>query len=360
MTLRHGPLQRSMIPATGVFMALGAVGAAFAFTEGEDVTEAPAQTATLGYKSLKRWDIVVPNELWSPVEKSIPIPHAGGSGFLVEQTGQMKLRVDANGDGRLDTDVRGSSGFLNLRAKDEDGTGFTYAVRFVMEGGKYRFAPSGAMFGKVGGSTIKVIDRNGNGRYDDYGQDAIVVGGTSGASLLSRVINADGELYTFDISPDGTKVEYRPYTGPTATVDMTSKHGCSGDLVSAVIGDRKDDHYFNAARGKGAMKVPAGDYELVYGFAARGQETVQIRGGKMLAVKLNQGDSRVVEWGGPIVAEFDHVVSGETITVRPNVAFYGQLGEEYHTFKPDAKSPKIIVADKNSKEVYDQGFFGGC
>lgn len=110
----------------------------------------------------------------------------------------------------------------------------------------------------------------------------------------------------------------------------------------------------------GGIKLPAGTYAFVYGFVTKGDETVNMRTGKMRGIELKAGEKRVLEWGGPLVAEFDYSVDGDTITVHPNVAFYGTSGEEYYTFQPDAKSPKIIVADKQTKEVYTKGFFGGC
>lgn len=141
-------------------------------------------------------------------------------------------------------------------------------------------------------------------------------------------------------------------------LEVASKHETRGSLESAVFRNEEGDA-FNVARAGGA-KLPAGTYEFVYGFVSKGDETVNMRTGKMHAVELRPGEQRVLEWGGPLVAEFDYTVAGETITVHPNVAFYGTTGEEYYTFQPDAKSPKIIVADKETKKVYTEGRFGGC
>ena len=44
----------------------------------------------------------------------------------------------------------------------------------------------------------------------------------------------------------------------------------------------------------------------------------------------------------------------------PNVSFYGTAGEEYHSFWPEAKSPKIIVTDKKTRKELTSGRFGGC
>lgn len=361
MTARHGPIQRSRGPLLGLPLLLAAAGAALAFDGEAAVTdEASAQVASLSFKALKDWDIIVPNEVWTSITDSLPIPLAGIEGFAAEQVGPMKLRVDTNADGKVDKDIRGADGFVVLQAKDEAGNAQSYAVRFVNEGGKYKYSVSGVMSGKLNGTAIELVDRNGNGRYDDYGQDAIAVGNAKGASLLSRVVNADDELFQIEVAADGSQITYRPYTGPTAKVDVSSKHDCRGKLLSAVISSDDGEYHFNVAREKGSLIVPAGDYRFVYGYAAKGEETVQMRTGKMRTLELAADAQEVVEWGGPIVAEFDYQVSEETITVQPNVAFYGGAGEEYHTFKPDAKSPKILVADKNTKKIYLEGRFGGC
>lgn len=363
MTTRHGPLQHPLGPYLGLPLVLGVAGATFAFAGDESpaADDATHQVVALSFRALKNWDIIVPNEVWTSLVDTIAIPHAGGEGFAVEQIGPMKLRVDTDGDGVVDKDVRGADGFLELRSKDADGKPFAYAVRFVNDAaGKYKYAVGGVMEGKLNGTPIELIDRSGNGRYDDFGQDAIVVGNAAGASLLSRVINAGDSLFEIEVSSDGSQVSYRPYTGPSARVDMSSGHDCRGKLLSAVISSDDGDHHFNVASEAGSTLVPAGKYRFAYGFAAKGDETVQMRTGKMLPLQLAAGEQKVVEWGGPIVAEFDYEVADETITVQPNVAFYGGAGEEYHTFQPDAKSPKILVADKNTKKIYLEGRFGGC
>ena len=361
MTSRHGPLPRWTGPLLGLPLLIGAAGAAVAFEGDEGATdEASAQVASLSFKALKKWDIIVPNEVWTSITDSLPIPLAGGDGFVAEQVGPMKLKVDTNSDGKVDKDVRGADGFLVLSAEDEAGDTQKFAVRFVNQGGKYKYSVSGVMAGKLNSTAIELIDRNGNGRYDDYGQDAIVVGNAKGASLLSRVVSADDELFSIEVSEDGSQLTYSPYSGPTAKIDVSSKHDCRGKLLSAVISSDDGEYHFNVARDKGSMVVPAGDYRFVYGFAAKGAETVQMRTGKMRTLELDADEQEVVAWGGPIVAEFDYAVSDETITVQPKVAFYGGAGEEYHTFTPNAKSPKILVADKDTKKIYLEGRFGGC
>jgi hypothetical protein len=315
--------------------------------------------AKLSYTPLKNWKIVLPAERWTNAEEGINVPHFGVEGFKAEKVGQLKLGVDTNGDGSLDKDVKGSSGFLKLQNR-ESGETFQYAIRVRFEGDNFQYSTGCAMSGKVGGVLIKLIDQNHNGRYDDFGKDAMIVGSGKGASLLSRVVNLDGVLYGLSVTPDGRQVECTPYTGETGQLDVSSRFESNGKLIAAVFGKDTGDVYFNPARSKKPLLVPVGEYEFVAGYVAQGAETVKMRGGKMTPLSVKPGGTRTVEWGGPLVAEFDFRKEDEEVIVQPNVAFYGRMGEEYHTFTPNAKSPKIIVTDKRTRKEVASGRFGGC
>lgn len=326
----------------------------------EDAPEVAAVKTSFRYRPVEKWEIVLPEDNWKPIVDKILIPHQDGGGFDIEVIGEYAMMVDTNGDAKLDKKIKGQRSFVKLRGKNEQGEDFTYAVRIHKDGG-WKYQTSGVMTGKIEGTTVKVIDQNNNGRYDDYGKDAMIIGAGDAATLLSSVINVKNSLYNFEISEDGTEVTTSPYAGETATIDVTSKYQVRGKLIAAVLSNRSENHHFNAARSKKPMLVPAGDYKLSSGFASRSSESVRIRTGKMRPIALAAREEKVLEWGGPVVAEFDYAYKGETITVQPNVAFYGSVsGEEYHTFQPNAKSPKIVVVDKQTRKEVASGRFGGC
>jgi hypothetical protein len=270
----------------------------------------------------------------------------------------MALEIDTNGDGRVDDKIKGDSGYAKLRGKTENGERFSYAVRFKFDRG-YKWASSGAMVGKLKGFTFSVIDQNGNGTYDDYGVDAMVIGATDAASFLSKVVNLGGELYELEISEDGQDVQLSPFEGETGILNLASDYDSRGDLVAAVVKLGRDVS-FNLAGHKSGLRVPAGKYDFHSGFTRKGLETAQIARGKSRPMPVEAGKSFTLEWGGPVVAEFDYRVKDETITVKPNVQFYGAGGEEYVRFQPDAKSPKILVKDRTTGKLLDSGRFGGC
>jgi hypothetical protein len=338
----------------GSLLTVGLValsGAAFAGTEG-------AEEATLSYQAFQKWPFILPNETWRRADDYCGVSHAGDpEGFRAEQTGVMALEVDTNGDGKLDDRIKGAYGYTKLRGRDDDGERFTYAVRFKYEAG-YRWSSSCAMVGKLKGQTFKLIDQNNNGSFNDYGTDAMVIGATDAASYLSRVVNLDGELFGLEVSADGAKIGLTPYEGEIGTINLQTGFESRGKLTAAIVKD--GDLSFNLAGEPHGMKVPAGKYRLVSGFAERAGETVWIRGGKSRPMEVRAENSFDLEWGGPVVAEFTYNVRGDEINVPANVSFFGAAGEEYYQFKPNAKSPKILVKDANTGKLLESGRFGGC
>jgi hypothetical protein len=329
-------------------------------TQGVSNAAPTALEATLTYKALKKWQIILPEEQWTPVDFRVDVPIGDTDGFLAEKSGVLALEVDTNSDGKLDAKVKGSSGYLQLKSKDDAGETHNYAIRMKSDRGKWTFSTSCIMLGKVNGTVVKLIDQNHNGRYNDYGEDAMIVGNGDGAGLLSRVVSLDDELFTFSVSADGKKVTYAPYQGESGHIDVSSEYTIRGKLIAAVIAHDDEDFYFNPARSRKALRVPTGDYRLYSGYAAKGGETVQVKGGKMGQIPVLANQTNTLEWGGPIHAEFEFTKAGEIVTVQPNLKFYGALGEEYHNFQPNAKSPKIIVMDKRTRKEVASGRFGGC
>ncbi|MCZ6598421.1 MAG: hypothetical protein O7B99_12335 [Planctomycetota bacterium] len=318
------------------------------------------ESAVAGYKTYKKWEIILPGEQWATIQDVIPIAHAEGEGFAVEITGPLALAVDTNADGKTDKKVKGVGGFLKLRGKDEHGGTINYAVRIRSTVGGWQYAASGAMQTKLAGQMVRVIDQNNNGIYDEYGVDAMIVGSGDDASYLSKVVNIAGDLYDFEVSSDGREMSIEPFSSEVGTVALASSFKSNGKLKSAVILDRSRDYSFNVAGHRSGLRVPAGTYEFASGFAKRGGESCWIKTGKMRPLEVKPDEKTSVTWGAPVVADFSWTVAAGTVTVNPDVIFYGQAGEVYHSFKPDAKSPKLIFRDKKRNKIVLEARFPGC
>ncbi len=345
-------MRKTELALLGATCVVGGLAAA----AGDGAPAISSETAQLKYRQDKDWEIVLPNETWTPVGSSIAFEGQDVE-FVARRAGELKLEIDTNGDGAVDADVRGLRGVVDLRGKLANGERYVWSFRMRSVEGSWSFAPSGSMVGKLHGVPIEIIDQNNNGVWNELGVDAMTVAASKGASFLSRIVNLDGDLFEIEVAADGSEVTATPWSGASGVLDLRSEFESRGDLLSAVV--TLGDTSFNVANRNG-LRVPVGQYEFAYGFLAKGLETAEMAGGRMVPLIVRENETHVVEWGGPLVAEFDYSLNGETVTVASDLQFFGSAGEEYTRFQPDAKSPKILVLDKESGELLDSGRFAGC
>ncbi|MDP6928507.1 MAG: hypothetical protein QF412_02275 [Planctomycetota bacterium] len=314
-------------------------------------------SAELRQASYKTWNIILPAEKWLPVD-GIKLPHAGGEGFRAVQD-QMSLEIDTNADGKLDQKVKGTTGYAVFRGKYQDGSKLAYAVRFFLNGAVYSYAMSGAMVGSIDGVSIKLIDQNANGRYDEFGKDAMIVGSGNAASFLSRLVNLKGKIHELTVSPDGRKIEAKPYQGETGSLSVRKGFKSNGKLLSAVVSNEAGDVSFNLA-GQKAVTVPVGNYRFSAGLAKKGGEEAELRPGDMKPLAVTADNAISVKFGAPLKADFHYTRDGTKIDVQPNVRFLGSAGEEWLNFRPDAKSPKLTFHDAETGKLLTSKRFDGC
>lgn len=312
-----------------------------------------SKTTKLKYKSISKWNIELPVETFTPVAGTIAV----GDGFVTEADG-MALAVDTNGDGKVDDKAKGTGGMIKLKG----GTGglpHDYNIRLVNEGG-WRWASSGMLVGKLGGKKISIIDQNNNGRFTDFGEDALVVGKSKSASFLSKVVNTGKDLYEIEISDDGSELTYRPYTGAVGEINLLKEFKAKGKLTAAVIRNENGSHSFEVSKAKRGMMVPEGLYTIVSGKIETGKEYALIRTGESKPIRVSADEPSIFEWGGPIRATFDYQRDGEEVTFSPqSLWFYGKAGEEYHSWFPDGQPPNFIIKDEKGREI-TSAKFGGC
>jgi hypothetical protein len=318
-----------------------------------------AQKATLSYKAFQKWSFITPDQAWTAVTTDgLAIKHPNGDFFAAERDG-LKLSMDTTGNGRLNKDVKGAHGYAILRSK-ADGKTFRYAVRFIGSASGYKYASSGAMCGTVSGVPVKLIDLNNNGIYNEYGKDALIVGKGKSASFLSKVISYGGKLYDFEVSEDGSEVSATPFDGDSGTLNGLSGYKAKAKLTSAVVSDSTGTISFNLVDAKN-MLVPVGDYTITSGRVVKGNNSAQIRQGKMTPLTVEADKVTKLKWGAKVIAEFTHTVEGRDVKIEPaNVHYFGVAGEEYFGFLPGAKSPKFLVYDKDSRKNLGKGIFGMC
>jgi hypothetical protein len=324
--------------------------------------ELSAVSADLSFKPYKDWEILLPAEQFVGVAEGIRLPHAGGDSLAVRLEGTV-LYVDRDGDGECEAKIepleRGKTALMVLRVADGDGADKSYAVRLSSDG-KWSYSASGAMVGEIGGTRVQLIDQNNNGRYDDFGADAMIVGRGKSASFLSKVVNVDGELFTLAVEPDGSRIDCTPYDGPIGTLDLGSEHTSKARMRSVVVTSTEGTHSFEVSRSKGGLKVPAGEYSVHSGRVVLGKSRARLRTGRARSFKVEAGESTTLPWGGPVKAEFDYHRSGDAITIGPlDIWYYGRAGEEYSNFMPLGSSPNFAIKDKKTGEVLVNAKFPG-
>jgi hypothetical protein len=336
---------------------LGLVASASAMTSEQMSSE-------LRHRAPRQWTIELPDESWFAVSGSIAIPHAGGEGFAAVLEG-TELRLDTDGDGELDRSIRATADDYGVRrarvvlhGQRADGGEFAYGVRLRDEGAGWRWAPGGIMVGTVetdaGSTLITIIDRNGNGRWNDVGEDAMVIGRGNAACYLSRSVFIAGELWALEVDADGAEIRLASYDGPTARLDMTTGFSSSARLVSAIVMSIDGSHSFDLAPFDAPIDVPAGSYEIVAGRIGLGQQSVKVGAGRAEPITLAAGAERTFDWGGPVAAEFDYRRQGDEVVFHPDaIWYYGAAGEQYAHWSPIGKSPQFTVRDRHSGSVLE-------
>lgn len=301
------------------------------------------------------FEYVLGQERWHKVGSELSI---FGVDFAVEFVQDGKFEIDTNGDGNLNDDVQGASGLVDLKGKDEDGNVFHYGVRFKKDGArKYSWASSGAMVGKVEGSSLFLIDANANGSYGDFGIDAVVIGNGRNAGYLSKVINIGGKLFDVDVSNDGTSFKTKRYVGETGMLKLGKLKGVHAKPVAAILKMNASISFEFAGASKGLL-VPTGGYTLASAFLERGPETARVRGRNMRPVIVEDGGEAQLTWGGPLEGTMAMpTVADTTATIRPTIQITGTAGEEYYDFLPKGKAPTYELFDAETEKRLAKGTF---
>ncbi len=321
------------------------------------------ESVDLRYRSYRTWSLQLPSETWFPLQDGIRIPHAGGDTFAFEYEG-TSLKVDTDGDGELDRTIKAlvdpktmvSSTRVILNGTDKSGQPFRYAARLRNDADGWEWAPGGAMVGTVnsqaGPIPVRIIDQNGNGKFNDVGSDAMIVGNTDHAMMLSATIYVDDKLQNIAIAPDGKSFQLSAYDGPTSEIDMSTSFNSKAVLLSSVIISADRKHSFDIAAIEGPVRVPAGTYTVVAGVVGLGQHRVTISAGRMKPLKLAADRSKKFDWGGPVASEFQFARVGNEVQFSPSsIWYYGKAGEQYSGWHPIGKSPEFKVLDAETQVV---------
>lgn len=317
--------------------------------------------AAFEHRTYRKWSFDLPAATSAPVGQGIPIPHKNGENFAVEAKGTA-VAVDIDGDQKTDVTVDADGGVVVLEGTAQSGRPFRYSARMNAGMKGWSFTTAGAQVGTINGQKVQLIDQNLNGRYDDYGVDAMVVGRTSVASFLSKVINVDGDLFEIDVAADGNSVSYAPYTGVRGTLDIHGACETKSKMVAAVVRSTDGRYSFELAKAIEGLKVPAGDYVLHSGAFGLGEGRVNFTQGRSRPMTVAAGEVSKPRWGGRLSGEFNYARQGGEVSFHPDhVWYFGTAGEQYVNFTPLGKSPIFAITDtRDQRELIRAQFPGSC
>lgn len=322
----------------------------------QEPTPAEPVTVALEHRALRTWQIQLPEERWQSVGTAFALKQTHGFDFKTKLEG-TRLLVDTDGDGVTDVTADGKTAFLTLRGKTRDGKPSSYSVRLANDKG-WKFAPGGYLQTTLHGTQIRLIDQDDNGRFDDVGKDAMIVGSGDVATYYSEVVAVGNRLYSLRLDP--TTLTATPFDGPTGKLHLTCT--TKGKVLAAVVRSADLRYSFDMAKAADGMPVPVGAYTLVTGKLGLGESRVAMQTGKSKPILVPKDETRQVCWGGPIRAEFEYQRLGDKVHLAPDkVWLYGAAGELYTGWVPLGASPKFTILDDTThKEVAQAHFPGSC
>lgn len=310
-------------------------------------------TTELCAKIQRRAQWILPAEEPTVIGTSLAFRDGLGAEFRAGLDGES-LRLDTDGDGELETRIDGEDGFVVLQHGDR-----RYGLRLSAKP-QWCFTAGSAMTGKIGDTKIRIIDQNHNGRFDDFGGDAMIVGDGRAASYLSDVIEIDGRLLAIAVSPDGAELSWQPFAGPSGTLALSAMTG--GKVLAAVLRSTDGRRSVHLSRADAEVRLPAGDYRLDSGTLALAGSRVQMRTGRSGTITVTADARTELAWGGPARAEFSFMDHGAQLLFDPSqIWYFGAQGEEYYGWNPVGKSPRIAITDDaTGKQVAEAWFPGSC
>jgi len=316
---------------------------------GQSLPESGA--VALKTKIQRRQKLLLPGEAATAVATGFHFEAGIGADFRADVDGES-LRIDADGDGQLETLVEGDKGFVVLEHGDRrDGVS-------LVKQGEWRCVTGSVVQGELAGTKVRVVDQNHNGRFDDVGQDAMVIGNGRAASFLSEVVSIDGQLRRIEVAADGSELRFSPFEGETAKLSLHAV--TDGKVMAAVLNSTDGRYSVHLSKHDVDVVVPAGNYELHSGVLSLAGSRVDMAKGRSKAFSVSAEGVEQLAWGGPAKAEFAYQEAGGELKFDPNaIWFYGAKNEEYKNWNPVGKSPLITVVDRSTGAVIAETRFPG-
>jgi len=197
-------------------------------------------------------------------DDELQLPVGGKASIAVKPQAQSQLKIDTTGDGRLNRLLaEGDIVALRLRIENKQ---VPYAIRYVIDSYQRRCMTAACSYqGKIGGVRIAILDSNLNGKFNDYGEDMMVVGNLPYAYPLSKILVFGKRVFDIKVAENGQSIEYTRNTEKLQRVDFTSRfHGAKKPKMVVFRRDKGWSGQFVALRlGKGNY-LPVDEWTFAY------------------------------------------------------------------------------------------------
>lgn len=288
--------------------------------------------------------------------KTVPILFDEGNGFKV-------LGIDSNDNGKVDNEemIRvGGDGTISLKMKSPSDAKNDLAIHFwkvtisrdannAVARVSARYSPAYCYKGTINETTVRLIDDNLDGKITQDGADAIIIGQNLYAMPLLKT-HLIGQLPAeLTVAEDGLSVSYVKSDLKLAQVEAPVLKMPS--LMCVIMSDKASGRSVDLVAAKG--KVPAGEYQFVYGIIGSGKEPIIIQPGKATPSYSIQDDAiNTLRLGPPLRLDFEAKLEGNAVTANPPLNVEGSGHEVYH-YSSGLAQPQVIIAE--GKKVLDRG-----
>lgn len=268
-----------------------------------------------------------------------------------------KIQLDGDGDGTYESQIK--SEFQALKVRCPDGSEGPYYFRLRRDKDVYLFGRACIAVGKLDDTPITFVDENNNGLYGDSAADAVRIGASPIAQYVSEVVNVKNKLYYLKVNQSGTKAWYKPYDGPSGTIDLATKY--KGNSKPLFVMLQQGEIIIDAAAKDTVL--PVGQWSLFEGLVGPSMyQCAKMKPGRMAPIEVKKDAPTSLAWGMPGIIDFSCTKNGNQLKIPFSSAhMYGQGGEEYVNFRPKAFTPNVhVVEEASKKDVYFGSMGAGC
>ncbi|HTL52820.1 MAG TPA: hypothetical protein VL860_09620 [Planctomycetota bacterium] len=253
------------------------------------------------------------------------------------------LWIDLDGDGKPASTERfnpSQTGYgpitLPLKYKNETTAPYSFHLIANTTPGAYRLVTGQMIRYSVTWNrralTLILIDQNNNGRYDEPGEDVVLVDSRPGGFLSKTVtVGSDtGTVLEIVVYADGTTIELRDYTGDTGILDPVGGYTpASSGVALSYLAAESDLARPGFSATFPRARVPVGSYGFSGAVLVNGKENVRVERGGLPPAAVTKDATVKMAWGGEVQVKYGFRREGDNL-VFDNFQIVGKDHQEIY------------------------------